>query len=48
MDVMPRSSAVLVLLAAALLGFQEPPAPKPNILFIFSDDQSYKTVGCYP
>ncbi len=21
---------------------------KPNILFIFADDQSYKTVGCYP
>jgi arylsulfatase A-like enzyme len=23
-------------------------ARKPNILFIFSDDQSYKTVSCYP
>lgn len=23
-------------------------APRPNILVIFSDDQSYKTVGCYP
>ncbi|MCS6866488.1 MAG: sulfatase-like hydrolase/transferase [Gemmataceae bacterium] len=22
--------------------------PKPNILFIYADDQSYKTVGCYP
>jgi arylsulfatase A-like enzyme len=21
---------------------------KPNILFIYTDDQSYKTVGCYP
>jgi arylsulfatase A-like enzyme len=21
---------------------------RPNVLFIFSDDQSYKTVGCYP
>ena len=24
------------------------PAKKPNILFIFADDQSYKTVGCHP
>ena len=23
-------------------------AQRPNILFIFADDQSYKTVGCYP
>lgn len=23
-------------------------AKRPNILFIFADDQSYKTVGCYP
>jgi arylsulfatase A-like enzyme len=23
-------------------------ARRPNILFIFADDQSYKTVGCYP
>jgi arylsulfatase A-like enzyme len=23
-------------------------AKKPNILFIYADDQSYKTVGCYP
>jgi arylsulfatase A-like enzyme len=48
---MPRSRAPFVLLLAALVcsfGFQEPPAPKPNILFIYSDDQSYKTVGCYP
>jgi len=25
----------------------EPPK-RPNVLFIFADDQSYKTVGCYP
>ena len=24
------------------------PAKRPNILLIFADDQSYKTVGCYP
>jgi arylsulfatase A-like enzyme len=23
-------------------------ARKPNILFIFTDDQSYRTVSCYP
>jgi arylsulfatase A-like enzyme len=23
------------------------PAKRPNILFIFADDQSYKTIGCY-
>jgi arylsulfatase A-like enzyme len=28
-------------------GAAEPVKP-PNILFIFADDQSYKTVGCYP
>jgi arylsulfatase A-like enzyme len=43
--------AVLTLL---LLGLGAAPvaaadAPRrPNILFIFADDQSYKTVGCYP
>ena len=28
----------------------DPPGdrPRPNILFIFADDQSYKTLGCYP
>lgn len=33
----------LVLLAAAAAG-----AERPNILFIYADDQSYRTVGCYP
>jgi len=41
----------LALVAMATLGFSpacgaEP--KRPNILFIFADDQSYKTVGCYP
>lgn len=38
--------------AIALLGWHTLPAAeagkRPNILFIFTDDQSYKTVGCYP
>jgi arylsulfatase A-like enzyme len=41
----------LLLAAVALLGgpvAAAEPARKPNILFIFSDDQSYKTVGCHP
>jgi arylsulfatase A-like enzyme len=41
------------LLLLALLAFQLPlpaaePAKKPNILVIYADDQSYKTVHCYP
>jgi arylsulfatase A-like enzyme len=41
----------LILLALILCGSvaQAADAPqRPNILFIFADDQSYKTVGCYP
>src|SRR5438876_5695858 len=42
---------LLVLAALPLTGpvtFAAQPPKKPNILFIFADDQSYKTVGCYP
>jgi arylsulfatase A-like enzyme len=49
---MPR---LLLGLLALLPHFVSPavagaaePAKKPNILFIFTDDQSYKTLGCYP
>lgn len=41
----------LAILVAAVqpCAFSAPAKPrKPNILFIFADDQSYKTVGCYP
>jgi arylsulfatase A-like enzyme len=37
--------------AGLLVSFAAPaaePARRPNILFLFTDDQSYKTVGCYP
>ncbi|MGE3819173.1 MAG: sulfatase-like hydrolase/transferase [Isosphaeraceae bacterium] len=38
-----------LILGACLMGVvgDVPPKP-PNILFIYADDQSYKTVGCYP
>ena len=39
---------ILVLLALALPCPAAEPAKKPNILLIYADDQSYKTVGCYP
>jgi arylsulfatase A-like enzyme len=34
------------LLATCAAGAAGP--SRPNVLFIFSDDQSYKTLGCYP
>lgn len=43
------SLVALVPLAGA--AFAEPPGragARPNILLIYADDQSYKTVGCYP
>lgn len=39
---------VLPLLMAASFASQAAESKRPNILFIFADDQSYKTVGCYP
>ena len=39
-------SILLLLLAAASV--QAADAKRPNILFIYADDQSTKTVGCYP
>ena len=41
-------SAIFLLGAAALPALAAEPVRRPNILFIFADDQSYKTVGCYP
>ncbi|MBL8792308.1 MAG: sulfatase-like hydrolase/transferase [Planctomycetia bacterium] len=37
--------AVLAVRAAPAA---DPAGKRPNILFIFSDDQSHRTVGCYP
>ncbi|MGE3806819.1 MAG: sulfatase [Gemmataceae bacterium] len=39
-------AAVLLLSASARAA--EPAKKRPNILFIYTDDQSYRTVGCYP
>ena len=36
------------LASAGLHAASDAPQKRPNILFIFTDDQSYKTVGCYP
>lgn len=35
----------LILLGAAATSLG---AERPNILFIYTDDQSYRTCGCYP
>jgi arylsulfatase A-like enzyme len=44
-----RSRILLPLLLVLACAADGAAAPKrPNILFILSDDQSYKTVGCYP
>lgn len=49
----PFSRAIGFAFVAAALALgsaaaAEPAKKQPNILFIFSDDQSYRTVGCYP
>src|SRR5947209_3394048 len=40
--------AVVVAWGASWLGAGPAMAERPNILFIYTDDQPYKTVGCYP
>lgn len=44
------SSWLLLLLMMSVMqrGMGEVPQKRPNILFIYSDDQNYKTVSCYP
>lgn len=46
-----KSLALLIALCGPCLTLchaAEPSQPRPNILFIYADDQSYKTLGCYP
>lgn len=53
-DISFRCWIVLALLAAAsfctsnAVQAQQPKKKRPNILFIFTDDQSFRTVICYP
>lgn len=42
------SPFLFVLLAFTCGQSAAAPAKRPNILLIYADDQSYKTVGCYP
>ncbi len=49
---MHLAHSLLLLLAFSLLPIRvlagaAPESKRPNILFIFADDQSYKTLGCY-
>jgi arylsulfatase A-like enzyme len=43
-----RLFLLFVLLASGILHAAADKAKRPNILFIYADDQSYKTVSCYP
>lgn len=43
-----KSSILLASLLTVAAAQAAQAAKQPNILFIYADDQSYKTVGCYP
>lgn len=47
MQLLLRCLALIVLAIAAVPVSAAPKPGRPNILFIFADDQSYKTLGCY-
>src|SRR5690349_5541540 len=50
-DMLPRLRYGLPLVASAValaLGAPAPAADRPNILFVYTDDQSHRTVSCYP
>ncbi|GAA5133279.1 sulfatase [Prosthecobacter algae] len=45
---MSKRLYLFLLLATALCSTANAAAKQPNILFIFTDDHSYKTLSCYP
>ena len=47
-DVKPSTPKLLAILAMTFLTTQVLADKKPNILFIFTDDQSHRSVSCYP
>ena len=47
-SLLPLALALLITNHYLLITSQAAPAKRPNILLIYADDQSYKTVGCYP
>jgi len=44
---MRRLTLILFAFFASFCSFSAA-AERPNILFIFSDDQNPRTIGCYP
>ena len=43
-----RRLFLLFVATIACFGSRAAAADRPNILFIFSDDQNPRTIGCYP
>lgn len=47
-SLVPFSCGTLVLLVVVRPMLADDRSERPNILFIYTDDHSYRTVGCYP
>ncbi len=43
-----RLTLLLVVFARVFTAVAAADEPAPNILYVFTDDQSYRTVNCYP
>ena len=44
----PIASLVITAIFAGSLLAADLSADRPNILFIYTDDHSHRTIGCYP